>query len=601
MLRAPVRNGKSIGGRPPPSSSNLPTRVSSGTSSTASKARQSLSTTRRSSVMSSTTRRSSVFGSRMRTDPRAITDKKFMSHSVRKVITFLSERHYDDILSPKMFARPMKKDFMKMVTFLFKFIDRFYMPTSTGRFEDDVITLFRQLKYPFQISKTGLVACGSPHAWPPLLASLSWLIELLSYDDAVDQAGTTAPVEIDDEEHDPHHFFNYVSDSYKHFLSGDEIQYNMLQNSMEETFHETHTKLETQVETLLQQNESLKSLIQQAKQAKSTLPELNAKKMDLETDCEKFKILVAKFEAHKATYQAKVTSKQTELEVKESELAAFAPRLAALKATVATQEFSVADVAHLQSELTRLKSQLHTTTERRNESQSILWELEQQVATRLEALEESLSQYRNSAVRLKIMPISAKHAMGLCVNVTLDRAASDTTFAVVLSADVKQTIRPALQRIKKERHDQWNEALDRAMDLHEELDTVSERVRREEHLVEEMEVTLSKLDDSLGAEKEHLATVLQMHYTRHEDAEVQLNHVREAIGEVEDNAVLKQRVSDAKRATVALKAQQTLELSTMTNALSRLILKTTNMKDFFEKKLVALQTTLDTRLKTIDE
>ena len=34
-------------------------------------------------------------------------------------------------------------------------------------------------RYPFAVSKTGLVACGSPHAWPPLLASLAWFVELL--------------------------------------------------------------------------------------------------------------------------------------------------------------------------------------------------------------------------------------------------------------------------------------------------------------------------------------------------------------------------------------------------------------------------------------
>ena len=35
-------------------------------------------------------------------------------------------------------------------------------------------------RYPFSISKTALVAVGSPHTWPSLLASLIWLVDLLS-------------------------------------------------------------------------------------------------------------------------------------------------------------------------------------------------------------------------------------------------------------------------------------------------------------------------------------------------------------------------------------------------------------------------------------
>jgi SMC interacting uncharacterized protein involved in chromosome segregation len=34
-------------------------------------------------------------------------------------------------------------------------------------------------RYPFPLSKTALVAVGSPHHWPPCLAALTWLIELI--------------------------------------------------------------------------------------------------------------------------------------------------------------------------------------------------------------------------------------------------------------------------------------------------------------------------------------------------------------------------------------------------------------------------------------
>ena len=48
--------------------------------------------------------------------------------------------------------------------------------------EEDVPGLFKRLGYPFQISKSALSAVGSPHTWPGLLAALTWLVELLTYD-----------------------------------------------------------------------------------------------------------------------------------------------------------------------------------------------------------------------------------------------------------------------------------------------------------------------------------------------------------------------------------------------------------------------------------
>lgn len=47
-----------------------------------------------------------------------------------------------------------------------------------------LVTLGRCLllpRYPFQISKSNLTAVGSPHTWPSLLAALTWLVELLNY------------------------------------------------------------------------------------------------------------------------------------------------------------------------------------------------------------------------------------------------------------------------------------------------------------------------------------------------------------------------------------------------------------------------------------
>ena len=63
-----------------------------------------------------------------------------------------------------------------------------------GKIEDEVPTLFKQLKYPFQISKSALFAVGSPHTWPSLLAALGWLVELLNYSEKAEQVNSSTCV-----------------------------------------------------------------------------------------------------------------------------------------------------------------------------------------------------------------------------------------------------------------------------------------------------------------------------------------------------------------------------------------------------------------------
>ena len=62
-------------------------------------------------------------------------------------------------------------------------VDPNLVAKSMGKIEDDVPALYKRLRYPFGISKSALFAVGSPHTWPGLLAALTWLVELLNYEE----------------------------------------------------------------------------------------------------------------------------------------------------------------------------------------------------------------------------------------------------------------------------------------------------------------------------------------------------------------------------------------------------------------------------------
>jgi kinetochore protein NDC80 len=45
------------------------------------------------------------------------------------------------------------------------------------------------MHYPFPISKASMQAVGTMHTWPTLLASITWMVELLTYDEEVQNDG----------------------------------------------------------------------------------------------------------------------------------------------------------------------------------------------------------------------------------------------------------------------------------------------------------------------------------------------------------------------------------------------------------------------------
>ena len=61
------------------------------------------------------------------------------------------------------------------------------MLTTTGSSKPNPKQM-QALHYPFPISKASMQAVGTMHTWPTLLASITWIVELLTYDEEVQSA-----------------------------------------------------------------------------------------------------------------------------------------------------------------------------------------------------------------------------------------------------------------------------------------------------------------------------------------------------------------------------------------------------------------------------
>ena len=220
-------------------------------------------------------------------DPRPLTDKAYVTSCIRSLLAYLVSSGYEHPVSHKTLARPSGRDFNQICTFLLRRVD----PTFNDgqqKFEDEVSLAFKTLGYPYPISKTALVAAGSPHTWPTLLAALTWLIELLSCeeaddedddagllqmaqqqkeesgDDAVANAGADATKSLEEEVEvrSEKAFFRFLGDSYVAFLAGDDAKYAALEENLCEYFEGDNVKIEQDFAALTEKNRTISEDIQ---------------------------------------------------------------------------------------------------------------------------------------------------------------------------------------------------------------------------------------------------------------------------------------------------------------------------------------------------
>ena len=222
-------------------------------------------------------------------DPRPLTDKSYVTSCIRSLLAYLVSSGYEHPVSHKTLARPSGRDFNQICTFLLRRVD----PTFNDgqqKFEDEVALAFKTLGYPYPISKTALVAAGSPHTWPTLLAALTWLIELLSCEEADDEdddagllqmaqqqkeesgddagasanagADATKSLEEEVEVRSEKAFFRFLGDSYVAFLAGDDAKYAALEENLCQYFEGDNVKIEQDFAALTEKNRTISEDIQ---------------------------------------------------------------------------------------------------------------------------------------------------------------------------------------------------------------------------------------------------------------------------------------------------------------------------------------------------
>jgi kinetochore protein NDC80 len=129
-----------------------------------------------------------------KTDPRPISEKEFRTDCIRSLISYLTSHGYNTQLSAIILSSPSAKEFANILQFLYRKVDPAF---TIEKLDEDVPNVFKSLRYPFTISKSALASVGTPHTWPSLLAALTWMVNLLQFDEKSEdpsQGGSLAGV-----------------------------------------------------------------------------------------------------------------------------------------------------------------------------------------------------------------------------------------------------------------------------------------------------------------------------------------------------------------------------------------------------------------------
>ncbi|NWH32174.1 NDC80 protein, partial [Chloropsis hardwickii] len=439
-----------------------------------------------------------VFGTEKIKDPRPLHDKAFIQQCIKKLCEFLVENAYAHNVSMKSLQSPSVKDFLKIFTFIYKFLCPSYeLPDS--KFEEEIPKVFKDLGYPFALSKSSMYTVGAPHTWPQIVAALVWLIDCVklynairenapSFDDRQSWGGET-----DDGIVHNKLFMDYCVKCYDLFMKG--------RDTFEELDAEVQSKLKDlfnidqfQMESLAAENKRLQEEIARLEKEKESEPDrrvtLRNVKSSLQADVQKYQAYLANLESHIAILDQKLESVNDEVETAEMEVEAMKQENARLRHILDNQKYSAADIERINHERNELQQTINKLTKELEAEEHQLWNEELKYARNKEAIEMQLAEYHKLARKLKLIPVSAENSKGHDFEIQFNPEAGPNCLV-----KYRAQIKAPLMKIINETEEEISKATQQKMTSEDSLEQVNVMLENKKRSVKMLTEEAEKLDD----------------------------------------------------------------------------------------------------------
>ncbi|NXI88334.1 NDC80 protein, partial [Rhipidura dahli] len=439
-----------------------------------------------------------VFGTEKIKDPRPLHDKAFIQQCIKKLCEFLVENAYAPNVSMKSLQSPSVKDFLKIFIFMYRFLCPSYeLPDS--KFEEEIPKVFKELGYPFPLSKSSMYTVGAPHTWPQIVAALVWLIDCVKLYTAMREnaapfdEGQSWGGETDNGIVHNKLFMDYSVKCYELFMKG--------RDTFEELDAEVQSKLkdlfnidEFQIESLAAENKRLQEEIARLEKEKESEPDrrvtLRNVKSSLQADVQKYQAYLANLESHIAILDQKMESVNDEVETTEMEVEAMKQENARLQHIFDNQKYSVADIQRINHERNELQQTINKLTKEVEAEEHQLWNEELKYARNKEAIEMQLAEYHKLARKLKLIPVSAENSRGHDFEIQFNPEAGPNCLV-----KYRTQIKAPLMEIINQTEEEISKATQRKITLEDTLEQVNVMVEDKKRSVKMLTEEAEKLDD----------------------------------------------------------------------------------------------------------
>ncbi|KAM4698889.1 kinetochore protein NDC80 homolog [Discoglossus pictus] len=352
-------------------------------------------------------------------DPRPLHDKSFIQTCIRQLCEFLNENGYSQLITVKSLQGPSTKDFLKIFAFIYSFIfPNYEIPDS--KFEEEIPRVFKELGYPFALSKSSMYTVGAPHTWPQIVVALVWLIDCVKVsciqrhtDEGFEeqQFGQTSENGIDHNQL----FLVYNLKCYHQFMDG----YDTFEDSEAEVrakLKDAYNVDDSQVDSLAAESRRLLETIERLEKEKDNEPDrlVSMRKLaaSLQADIQKYQNYLTEIETHCTMLDQRVSSLSEELETVDVESEAIKQENLSLKNILDNQEYSVADIERIKYEENELQQTITKLMKDVDEQKQHLWSEELKYAKIKESIDTQLALFHKVARKLQMIPSNAANARG---------------------------------------------------------------------------------------------------------------------------------------------------------------------------------------------
>ncbi|XP_040826523.1 kinetochore protein NDC80 homolog [Ochotona curzoniae] len=438
------------------------------------------------------------FSSEKIKDPRPVNDKAFIQQCIRQLCEFLTENGYAYSVSMKSLQAPSVKDFLKIFAFLYGFLCPSYELPDT-KFEEEVPRIFKDLGYPFALSKSSMYTVGAPHTWPHIVAALVWLIDCIKIYTAMKENSPVfddgQPWGEESEDGIMHNklFLDYTIKCYESFMTGADSFEEMnaeLQSKLKDLYNVDAFKLESLAARNKALNEQIARLEQEREKEPNRLESLRKLKTSLQADVQKYQAYMSNLESHSAILDQKLNGLDEEISRVELECETMKQENARLQNIVDNQKYSVADIERINHEKNELQQTINKLTKDLEAEQQQLWNEELKYARGKDTIETQLTEYHKLARKLKLIPKGAENSKGYDFEIKFNPEAGANCLV-----KYRAQVYVPLKELLNENEEEINKALNKKMALEDTLEQLNTMIAENKRSVRTLKEEVQKLDE----------------------------------------------------------------------------------------------------------